>query len=102
VSEAHENTRIRQLTDAAAHWEHKYTNARQYNRNLEERNRALESALHQICAKSFELGIVQIAERGLGLTAPETPADAVDRISQEAVDNAKTYGWGTKGESDGL
>ena len=48
MSEAHENTRIRQLTDAAAHWEHKYANARQYNRNLEERIRELEAALRQI------------------------------------------------------
>jgi hypothetical protein len=45
MSEAHEKTRIRQLEDAAAHWEHKYTNARQYNRNLEERIRELEAAL---------------------------------------------------------
>ena len=43
MSEAHEKTRIRQLTDAAAHWEHKYANARQYNRNLEERNKELEA-----------------------------------------------------------
>lgn len=48
MSEAHENTRIRQLTDAAAHWEHKYSNARQYNRNLEERNQKLEAALLHI------------------------------------------------------
>lgn len=45
MSEAHEKTRIRQLEDAAAHWEHKYANARQYNRNLEERNQRLEAAL---------------------------------------------------------
>ena len=37
MSEAHEKTRIRQLEDAGAHWEHKYANARQYNRSLEER-----------------------------------------------------------------
>ena len=47
MSEAHENTRIRQLTDAAAHWEHKYANARQYNRNLEDRNKELESQLER-------------------------------------------------------
>src|ERR1700753_3282632 len=45
MSEAHEKTRIRQLEDAVAHWEHKYANARQYNRNLEERNQKLEAAL---------------------------------------------------------
>jgi len=43
MSEAHEKTRIRQLEDAAAHWEHKYATARQYNRNLEERNQKLEA-----------------------------------------------------------
>ena len=43
MSEAHEKTRIRQLEDAAAHWEYKYANARQYNRNLEERNKELEA-----------------------------------------------------------
>jgi hypothetical protein len=48
ASEAHEKTRIRQLEDAATHWEHKYTNARQYNRNLEERNKQLEAALREI------------------------------------------------------
>lgn len=48
MSEAHEKTRIRQLEDAAAHWEHKYANARQYNRNLEERNQRLEAALLMI------------------------------------------------------
>jgi hypothetical protein len=47
MSEAHEKTRIRQLEDAAAHWEHKYANARQYNRNLEERNQKLEAALRK-------------------------------------------------------
>jgi hypothetical protein len=49
MESAHEKTRIRQLEDAAAHWEHKYTNARQYNRNLEERNKQLEAALRK-CA----------------------------------------------------
>jgi hypothetical protein len=48
VSEAHEKTRIRQLEDAAAHWEHKYTNARQYNRNLEARIGKLEAALRSV------------------------------------------------------
>ncbi len=48
MSEAHEKTRIRQLEDAAAHWEHKYANARQYNRNLEERCRALEKELRSL------------------------------------------------------
>ena len=47
MSEAHEKTRIRQLTDAAAHWEHKYANARQYNRNLEDRNKELEAQLER-------------------------------------------------------
>jgi hypothetical protein len=40
--------RIRHLEDAAAHWEHKYSNARQYNRNLETRNQQLEAALREI------------------------------------------------------
>jgi hypothetical protein len=48
----HEKTRIRQLEDAAAHWEHKYSNARQYNRNLEDRIRALEAALRSIAANT--------------------------------------------------
>lgn len=51
MSEAHENTRIRQLEDAAAHWEHKYVNARQYNRNLEERNQKLEAELADMAAR---------------------------------------------------
>src|ERR1700761_6923475 len=45
MESAHEKTRIRQLEDAAAHWEHKYANARQYNRNLEERCQKLEAEL---------------------------------------------------------
>jgi hypothetical protein len=32
----------------AAHWEHKYSNARQYNRNLETRNQQLKAALREI------------------------------------------------------
>jgi hypothetical protein len=48
MSEAHEKTRIRQLEDAAAHWEHKYANARQYNRNLEARIAQLEVALRGV------------------------------------------------------
>ena len=47
MSEAHEKTRIRQLEDAAKHWEHKYANARQYNRNLEDRNKELEAQLER-------------------------------------------------------
>ena len=52
MSEAHEKTRIRHLEDAAAHWEHKYSNARQYNRNLETRNQQLEAALRELWAAS--------------------------------------------------
>ena len=58
MSEAHEKTRIRQLEDAAAHWEHKYANARQYNRNLEERCQKLEAALQS------EIDIIEHHDRG--------------------------------------
>jgi hypothetical protein len=54
MSEAHEKTRIRQLEDAAAHWEHKYANARQYNRNLEGRIRELEDVLRETLAMHDE------------------------------------------------
>jgi hypothetical protein len=67
MSEAHEKTRIRQLEDAAAHWEHKYANARQYNRNLEERIAKLEAALRKIAVgllpKDGAAGYVLCASR---------------------------------------
>jgi len=44
-------------------------------RITDSRIRALEAALHDICASSLELGIVQLAERALGLTALETAGE---------------------------
>jgi hypothetical protein len=66
MSEAHEKTRIRQLEDAAAHWEHKYANARQYNRNLEVRIEQLEAALTKIAnAANPGFGCREIARAAL-------------------------------------
>lgn len=88
MSDAHEKTRIRQLEDAAAHWEHKYVNARQYNRNLEERCQKLEAALRKIAAYSpgdlrpleDEIAIWRIATEALGTTA-ETKAECIHEWS---------------------
>ena len=81
MSEAHEKTRIRQLEDAAAHWEHKYANARQYNRNLEERNQRLEAALRRIA--DYDVpdahAMISIARTALGTSAPDgNYTDSID------------------------
>ena len=93
MNEAHEKTRIRQLEDAAAHWEHKYANARQYNRNLEERCQKLEAALRETyeiyagsdgfipetAAEAYQQRVIkQMVERighALNMAASETKGD---------------------------
>lgn len=72
MNEAHEKTRIRQLEDAAAHWEHKYANARQYNRNLEERGQKLEAALRDTLSGNYPTPARYDEIRALVATA-ETP-----------------------------
>jgi predicted nucleic acid-binding Zn-ribbon protein len=73
MSEAHEKTRIRQLEDAAAHWEHKYTNARQYNRNLEERCKALEDLLRDAVPALSDH--VDLSERARELLTPTSASE---------------------------
>jgi hypothetical protein len=93
MSEAHEKTRIRQLEDAAAHWEHKYVNARQYNRNLEERCQKLEAALREVweapALSEFQLAVMRVMtiEQRNGLESEH--ADAIDTSAEPVEKSAK-------------
>ena len=100
MSEAHEKTRIRQSEDAAAHWEHKYANARQYNRNLEERNQRLEAALREIAAglmpedsaayrhNRYELCAARLCEIARRAITSETKAD---QASEDTYTNGTSF-----------
>jgi hypothetical protein len=111
MNEAHEKTRIRQLEDAAAHWEHKYANARQYNRNLEERCQKLEAVLREMLASCGPYRSENSLERPMWdsryinattqarllLTAPEKPVSTLCAVCDQIKElHPNTHPWTAK------
>lgn len=75
--------RIRQIEDAAAHWEHKYVNARQYNRNLEERCAKLEAAGNDLRASLVGSSIANVM--------PDSCASRIKRFDDMFETPAETF-----------
>jgi len=102
MESAHEKTRIRQLEDSAAHWEHKYANARQYNRNLEERCQQLEAALEAAAGlresdlDGADLYVHRWRQLLAGVTA-ETPVSTLCAVCDQIKElHPATHAWTAK------